>query len=775
MAKGPNKKQRRPLTTPVPRPPQDKPAGPSTLAAEITAGIALVVEQLGAAPTIDLPPADDTSLDEVRDLWTSAVRTRMAYERAIADHDAREQELQRREQEMVERASADEATRAGLAELEHEQAVKEQERLARLAEIDARDENLLARETAFALEQERAKETVISQARAELSAVRGRFDLAQQDLDQELARQQSRLHEVLAAERQQVDQDRADLDEQSRRLRDLERGLRVREEDLADTKELYERRITIAVAAAVQEAQLRADHMQKLYEIASQNAEQHSRRIAEYERLMRAFGNQEPEEVLDELQKLRADGTELRRLRMAAPDETAHKLAALQEEVDRLRETCLVYSADNERLQRQLSAHSITATSLERLTVTREAMEAEIAAYRSVVEEQKADWRQLVERKEGASAFPSCSKMDELHADEREDLADTVPPLADLVTRVRDLIRQQHSLFYNEADLRSFLAGLASSQLHLLQGLSGIGKTQLPQRFAEAIGAHCTVVSIGADWRTPQDLMGYYNAFERRFYESEFTKALYRAQTPQFAAQPTFIVLDEMNLSHPEQYFNDVLSALEHTYGTPAIPDLVLMSSSVDPSPRLLREGRLLPLPKYVHFVGTANHDETTVSFADKTYDRAHVTELPAKPVEFGGRLVDPLPPLSFTALQAAFDAAAVSYADEANRTKAFLSTTIADRLAADFRIAWGSRLNRQLDRSLPVVMAAGGSIGEATDHILATKILRKLKGRYELNIDMVKRLRDDLPIMWSKHTAEDDPTQSLALLDDVIRHLGGA
>jgi hypothetical protein len=769
-------KLRRTTTTAAARPPaQSRPKEPSALAAEINEGVAAMVEELGDPPRVDLPAGDVPSLDEIRSLWTGALQTKMAYQRAVTDLDQREQEVLRRERTMVERETADTATRAGLAERELEQTVKEQELLVRLKALDDRDQALLARETAFAVDQERAKETVISEARAELSAARGRFDLARQEMDQELARQQSRIRELLAAERQQIDQDRADVEELRKRLRAMEVDLRAREEDLTDTKDLYERRTTQAVAAAVHEAQLRADHTQKLYETASQDAEQLNGRIAEYERLMRAFGNREPHEVLDELQRLRADGVELRRLRMVAPDETAHKLAALQEEANRLRETCMIYAADNERLQRQLSAHSITATSLERLSVTKEAMEAEIAAYRGVVEEQKSDWRQLVERKEGASAFPSCSKMDQLYADERDDLVETVPSLADLITRVRALIQQQHSLYYDEADLRSFLAGLASTQLHLLQGLSGIGKTQLPQRFAEAIGARCAVVSIGADWRTPQDLMGYYNAFERRFYESEFTKVLYQAQTPRYAAQPTFIVLDEMNLSHPEQYFNDVLSALEHTYGSRAMPDLVLMSSSVEPSPRLLRDGRLLPLPTHIHFVGTANHDETTVSFADKTYDRAHVTELPAKPVEFRSRPVDPIPPLSFAALQAAFDAAAGTYAEAALHTRIFLSTTIADRLAADFRIAWGSRLNRQLDRSLPVVMAAGGSMGEATDHILATKILRKLKGRYELNVDMIKRLRDDLPTMWSKHTTDGSPTQSLALLDDVIRHLGGA
>src|SRR5262249_25916943 len=159
------------------------------------------------------------------------------------------------------------------------------------------------------------------------------------------------------------------------------------------------------------------------------------------------------------------------------------------------------------------------------------------------------------------------------------------------------------------------------------------------------------VVSVGADWRTPQDLMGYYNAFERRFYESEFTQSLYRAQCPAHADQPFFVVLDEMNLSHPEQYFNDVLSALEREAKRADQIDLVLMTSAVDPAPRLLRDGRKLPVPRNVWFVGTANHDETTLHFADKTYDRAHVMELPTRYERFKTKPVDPLPPLSWAGL----------------------------------------------------------------------------------------------------------------------------
>jgi 5-methylcytosine-specific restriction endonuclease McrBC GTP-binding regulatory subunit McrB len=113
---------------------------------------------------------------------------------------------------------------------------------------------------------------------------------------------------------------------------------------------------------------------------------------------------------------------------------------------------------------------------------------------------------------------------------------------------------------------------------------------------------------------------------KKRFNETEFLQALYRAQCPSYAERVYIIVLDEMNLSHPEQYFADLLSVLEQDESQ---RDLKLMSASANAAPKLLKDGRILKIPANVWFIGTANHDETTKDFADKTYDRAHVMELP--------------------------------------------------------------------------------------------------------------------------------------------------
>ena len=189
-------------------------------------------------------------------------------------------------------------------------------------------------------------------------------------------------------------------------------------------------------------------------------------------------------------------------------------------------------------------------------------------------------------------------------------------------------------------------------RLILLQGISGTGKTSLPVAFARAVGAQAAEIKVQAGWRDPQDLIGHYNTFEKRFHETEFLKALYRANTPRWNDSIQIVLLDEMNLSHPEQYFSDLLSTLELPEGD---QHLELLTHAVTAAPALLDGGNRLRIPRNVWFIGTANHDETTMDFADKTYDRSHVMEFPERPEQFPLQDAEPRRPISFRALARAF------------------------------------------------------------------------------------------------------------------------
>ena len=136
--------------------------------------------------------------------------------------------------------------------------------------------------------------------------------------------------------------------------------------------------------------------------------------------------------------------------------------------------------------------------------------------------------------------------------------------LPKLITHVKTYAASRAKpLFYSDRDLRAYLAGMASSHLAILQGMSGTGKTSLPKIFAEAILGEINVVAVESSWRDRNELLGYYNDFSKKFTAKEFTCDLYRAGCDRYKDTIYIIVLDEMNLSRVEYYFADFLSVLE--------------------------------------------------------------------------------------------------------------------------------------------------------------------------------------------------------------------
>ena len=102
-----------------------------------------------------------------------------------------------------------------------------------------------------------------------------------------------------------------------------------------------------------------------------------------------------------------------------------------------------------------------------------------------------------------------------------------------------------------------------------------------------------------------------------------------------------------------------------------------------------------------------------------------------------------------------------------------FLQENLGETLGQRFRVGWGNRLKRQLDFYVPVVVAAGGTVGEATDHILATKLLRKIRDRHDNRPEAIIALRECIQSGWSLLCKKHEPRRSLALLQQELHRLG--
>ena len=237
---------------------------------------------------------------------------------------------------------------------------------------------------------------------------------------------------------------------------------------------------------------------------------------------------------------------------------------------------------------------------------------------------------------------------------------------------------------------------------------------------------------------------------------------------------PYLIVLDEMNLSHPEHYFADFLSAIEQPEDSKTIPLLASSPSGGEVPRHFLENGQKLVLPPNVWFIGTANQDETTKDFADKTYDRANVMEFPRHPEKFApkGNRKDGAS-LGFELLESLFQAAASQKAESAQKAKKILNNQLSTHLEK-LAIGWGNRLERQIDRYIPVIVASGGSLSEGLDNLLAHKLLRKIKGRFDITSDQISSLKSAVQTVWglNPELSSGLPVKSLGLLEKEEKRL---
>jgi len=71
--------------------------------------------------------------------------------------------------------------------------------------------------------------------------------------------------------------------------------------------------------------------------------------------------------------------------------------------------------------------------------------------------------------------------------------------------------------YYKKSLVRNFCALLNTHDLILFAGDSGLGKTNLVKRFAEACGGVAKIIPVKPNWTSSDDLIGYYSSFRKLF------------------------------------------------------------------------------------------------------------------------------------------------------------------------------------------------------------------------------------------------------------------
>jgi len=593
-------------------------------------------------------------------------------------------------------------------------------------------------------------------------------------LETEKQTYQSQIKKEIADDLMQLQERGLRLDEEKRKLEVANKNLQIEikcyEANLKDLREVLEK---------TKDRAQQFEHNKANLELANAAIDQLNglktellQKIAVKDAALLRFGD-DPEALIQKNQTLESDNKLLNDRLSQYPS---------HEELLQVRADAEAYKQMQISYKEQLE----TNKDQERQIIEFKLKEEDVNNYRRFIQVQQTQKEQLqreldalnrqYSENEGA-VFPSLSNVDTLPKLPVPG-SSNVRSIQDLCDNFRSYVAnredpEKKKLFYSKRDIRTFVAGFATSRLTILEGLSGTGKSSLPRAFAEYIGCQCFMVPVQSSWKDRNDLLGFYNDFKKQYKETNFLEDVYRASANHGTIY--IIVLDEMNLSRIEYYFNDFLSVLEIDNKEEWKIHILNDDVGARKKPQLLDNDGNLPVLDNLWFVGTANRDDSTSMITDKVYDRATVINFTKKGEFEKGSYNEKafaitLGTREFNDLLK--DAAKYINGDDKilkifKETKDFLDAFIRNDTTG-FNINFGNRISNQMDVFVPVYMACAGSkneemLYEAIDVIFSRKVVRKLEGLYD------KKTGDNIGLFLSELSSK-YPTKSFELTKKALQ-----
>ena len=361
---------------------------------------------------------------------------------------------------------------------------------------------------------------------------------------------------------------------------------------------------------------------------------------------------------------------------------------------------------------------------------------------------------------EVTSRFPKLTHVDNIYKNANTDIPEVENlSLEELCNSFRNFAASQLHLYYRIDVVRQLFAGIATSKLIILEGISGTGKTSLAYALGKFFNFDSAIIPVQPSWKDRSELIGYYNEFTKKFNESEFLKALY---TTTYRKDLDVIVLDEMNLARIEYYFAEFLSVMEMRDYSSWVIDLIPNQIAGDPAN--VKDGKLL-IPQNVIFFGTANNDDSTFTISDKVYERAVSLFFDDKGRPFDCEEQEAMS-VPYSQLRALFDRAVSQYPISQKMMEKF--DFLDNFIIKKFKLAFGNRILKQLDTFIPVFIACGGSEADGFDFIFTNKILKKFES---LNLAFLKDELKDLDSQLDKLYGKGTFPMSHALIEAYLKN----
>lgn len=289
-------------------------------------------------------------------------------------------------------------------------------------------------------------------------------------------------------------------------------------------------------------------------------------------------------------------------------------------------------------LQAQVDLLKSDQDNAEHLKFTNEQLQNKIRVERLLTLELKNEIDNLASRVDNVKSGIIASEAIEEKYDDFVDCPQDERKNIDENNWINEIIRncKESGFEFSRRLFYSFHTALKTSDmspLTVLAGVSGTGKSKLPQLYSRFGGIYFLSVPVQPDWDSPQSLFGYYNSIEKRFNATSLLRAIVSFQANKSKSSSKdkiydlsdnvlIVLLDEMNLAHIELYFADLLSKLEERRGEDKDISFPLDLGAGNDKYKVV-------LTDNVKWVGTMNEDETTKSLSDKVVDRGNIISFP--------------------------------------------------------------------------------------------------------------------------------------------------
>lgn len=188
---------------------------------------------------------------------------------------------------------------------------------------------------------------------------------------------------------------------------------------------------------------------------------------------------------------------------------------------------------------------------------------------------------------------------------------------------------KENNLCYSLNDIYNFYTCVCASQLIILAGMSGTGKTKLPLKFAEYFNMtednkKLLFVPVSPSFTEPSDILGFLNPNNGLYTSSETGLVEFLKHAEEKPDEMHMVIFDEMNLAQIEYWFAPFISILEKDLGE---RKLRLYSKAQ----RCINDDKytdLIEIKNNIIFVGTINLDETTKNISDRLLYRSFIINL---------------------------------------------------------------------------------------------------------------------------------------------------